>query len=157
MNWNSKTVRLILARAVGGGLGIAIMEGLAALAHAPLMTVPFATSIVLVMGAPESPPARPRAILGGHIASAVAGLLCVWVLGDALWVSAVGVGCAIAAMQALDVFHPPAGINSIIVVTSHATWQFVAFPVAAGALILVAFAWLYHRLTNDEPWPAHWL
>ena len=157
MNWTRQSLSRIAARAAGGALGIALMETLASLADAPLMTVPFATSIVLVMGAPESPPAVPRAILGGHVVSALAGVLCTMVLGDALWVSAVGVGLAIAAMQALDVFHPPAGINPIIVTTAHATHLFVLFPVATGALILIAFAWAYHRTTSSDAWPERWL
>lgn len=146
----------ILAHAIGGAIAIAIMFGLADASGQPLMMVPFATSIVLVMGAPESPPARPRAIVGGHLISACVGVAAVLVLGDAWWVSALGVGVAIALMQAVDAFHPPAGISPIIITTAHATPMFIVSPVAAGALVLVAFAFAFHRLTGTR-WPERWL
>jgi len=146
----------IMAHAVGGGIGIALMFLIADAAGEPLMMVPFATSIVLVMGAPDSPPARPRAILGGHLISATAGVAVAMLLGDAWWVAALGVGIAIAIMQALDAFHPPAGISPIIATTSHVSPVFVLNPVLAGALILVAYAWFFHRVAGDK-WPERWL
>jgi CBS-domain-containing membrane protein len=116
------------------------------------MMVPFATSIVLVMGAPESPPARPRCVIGGHLISALVGVVCTAAFGDAIWASALGVGLAIAAMQAFDVFHPPAGISPLIITTAHATPLFVLSPAGAGAVVLVAFAFAYHRLSGEK-WP----
>jgi CBS-domain-containing membrane protein len=41
-------------------------------------------------------------------------------------------------------FHPPAGINPLIITTAHATPEFIVVPVGVGALILVAYAWIYH-------------
>lgn len=143
-------------RAVGGALGIAVMTTLAHASGQPLMMVPFATSIVLVMGSPEAPPARPRAIVGGHVLSAFAGIVCAAILGDAFWVAAVGVGLAIALMHAADAFHPPAGISPLIITSAHATPLFLVTPVLAGALILVAFAFAYHRLSGAR-WPEDWV
>lgn len=145
----------VVVRAVGGALGIAVMATLAHAAGEPLMMVPFSTSIVLVMGSPEAPPALPRAVIGGHVLSAIAGVVCASVLGDAFWVSAIGVGLAIALMHAFDAFHPPAGINPLIITSAHGTPFFVLSPVLTGALILVAFAFAYNRLSG-EAWPARW-
>jgi CBS-domain-containing membrane protein len=139
-------------RAVGGALGIAVMTTLAHASGQPLMMVPFATSIVLVMGSPEAPPANPRAVVGGHLLSAFAGVACATIFGDAFWVPAVGVGLAIALMHAADTFHPPAGISPLIITSAHATPLFLLTPVLSGALILVGFAFVYHRLSGEE-WP----
>jgi CBS-domain-containing membrane protein len=146
----------IAVRALGGALGIAVMTTLASASGQPLMMVPFATSIVLVMGSPEAPPARPRAIVRGHVLSAFAGIVCASIFGDAFWVAAIGVGLAIALMQAADAFHPPAGISPLIITSAHATPLFLVSPVLAGALILVAFAFIYHRLSG-EAWPERWV
>lgn len=146
----------ILIRAVGGALGIGVMTALAYASGQPLMMVPFATSIVLVMGSPEAPPARPRCIVGGHLLSALAGMACVLLFGDAAWVPALGVGLAIAAMHVTDTFHPPAGISPLIITNAHATVFFILSPVLAGALILVAFAFAYHRLSGER-WPERWV
>ena len=51
----------ILAGAAGGAVAIAAMEMLAVRAALRLEFIPFATSIVMVMGAPEAkPPSRAR-------------------------------------------------------------------------------------------------
>src|SRR5260370_21287781 len=62
--------RNILAGAVAGvGAAIAIgtMEWFSVASHYPLVIIPFATSIVLVIGSPEAEPAQPRALIGRHI------------------------------------------------------------------------------------------
>lgn len=116
------------------------------------MMVPFATSIVLVMGSPEAPPAHPRAIVSGHLLSACAGIVCAAIFGDAFWVPALGVGLAIAMMHAAGSFHPPAGISPLIITNQHVTPLFLLSPVLTGALILVAYAFVYHRLAGER-WP----
>jgi len=35
----------------------------------PLVAIPFATSIVTVLGSPKAAPAQPRAVVGGHLIS----------------------------------------------------------------------------------------
>ena len=149
-------VRIAVITAVGGGIGIGIMGALASLAHMPVMVVPFATSIVLVMGAPDSPQAQPRNIVGGHILSGLAGLLVLAAFGSSLWVAALGVALAILAMQLAKCFHPPAGISPVLIVTGHFAVSYLIVPVLAGALILTFYAWLYHRLTSAKPWPERW-
>ena len=55
--------RNILAGTVaglGGALAIGVMEWFSVAAHYPLAVIPFATSIVLVIGSPEAEPAQPR-------------------------------------------------------------------------------------------------
>jgi CBS-domain-containing membrane protein len=54
-----------VAGAVGGAVAIAAMEFLSARSALPLAFIPFATSIVLVMGSPEARPAQPRALVAG--------------------------------------------------------------------------------------------
>ena len=78
----------ILAGATGGALAIAAMELLSERAAFPLVFVPFATSIVLVMGSPETDAAQPRALVGGHLVATAVGLLMVKVVGPGPWVAA---------------------------------------------------------------------
>lgn len=147
----------IAVAAAGGGIGIALMIWLAQSTHHALGVVPFATSIVLVLGAPDAPQAQPRNIVGGHIISALCGAVFCALLGHGAAAAALGVAAAIALMHATRTFHPPAGINPVVMVIANAGWSFVLVPVTAGALILVAYAWLYHRLTHTAPWPRSWL
>lgn len=149
--------RAIAVAALGGGLGIALMLELAELSSVPWGFVPFATSIVLVLGAPDAPQAQPRNIVGGHILSALCGLLFCTLLGPGMGAAALGVAASIAVMQATRTFHRPAGINPVVMAIAHAGAQFVLVPVALGAALLVAYAWIYHRLTQRTPWPRAWL
>jgi CBS-domain-containing membrane protein len=97
----------ILAGATGGAVAIAAMEFLSARSAHPLAFIPFATSIVLVMGSPEAKPAQPRALVAGHLLSAGVGILMVKIAGPQAWAAAVAVGIAIAVMHMTDSFHPP--------------------------------------------------
>jgi CBS-domain-containing membrane protein len=142
--------------AVGGGLGLSLMVAFADWSHLPVEAVPFTTSIVLVMAAPESDQAQPRNIVGGHLLSALSGLVIWMVFGTNPLLAGPAVALSIAAMQLTGTLHPPAGINAVLFVTMHLSWQFVLMPVAVGALGLVAFAYVYHRLTAPGRWPKSW-
>jgi CBS-domain-containing membrane protein len=151
--------RDVLAGAVaglGGAVAIGSMEWLSLAAHYPLSVIPFATSIVLVIGSPEAVPAQPRALIGGHLVSTLVGMAVLWLAGPQAWAAALAVGLAILAMYLTDTFHPPAGINPLLVVSNNLPWSFLFAPVLAGALLLAAFAFAWHRWVSRRPWPRHW-
>jgi CBS-domain-containing membrane protein len=146
----------IAAGAVGGAVAIALMEVLAERTTVPLLFVPFATSIVLVMGSPEAEPAQPRALVGGHLVSAAVGLLLLQVTGPGPWAAATAVGLAIIAMHATRTFHPPAGIDPLVIVINNMPLSFFVVPVAVGACLLVAFAYVWHNIFRHGSWPVRW-
>jgi CBS-domain-containing membrane protein len=148
--------REIIAGAAGGAVAIGIMELLSARTMTPLAAIPFATSIVLVLGSPDVPPAQPRALVGGHLVSALAGLLVVKICGPDPWAAAFAVGLAIAAMQVAGMFHPPAGINPLLIVLQGFSWDYLLVPVASGAVLLLIFAYLWNNFVRGERWPSRW-
>jgi CBS-domain-containing membrane protein len=143
------TRRLIVA-SVGGTIAISGMALLGEMADIPLSSIPFVTSIVLVMSTPESPQAQPRNVLVGHLLSATLGVAVGAVVGVSPTAAALAVGLAIAAMLATHTLHPPAGINAFMAVSQQQSWHFIFVPVAVGALTLIAFMRLYHHLTRWE-------
>ncbi len=146
----------VLAGAAGGAVAIGAMEYFAARNTIPLMAVPFATSIVLVLGSPEVDAAQPRALIGGHLISTMVGLLVLWVAGPTPWAAALAVGLAMVAMHATRTFHPPAGIDPLLVVVNAMPWSFLLVPVAAGALALALFAYAWHLAVRRFNWPTRW-
>jgi CBS-domain-containing membrane protein len=151
--------RGVLAGAVAGlGAGLAIggMEWLSVESRLPLIFIPFATSIVLVIGSPEAEPAQPRALIGGHVVSTLVGLVVLQVTGPHGWAAAVAVGLAVLAMYVTGTFHPPAGINPLLVVSNNLSWWFLLAPVLVGAVLLSAFAYLWHRWVGQRSWPQRW-
>ena len=147
---------IVIAGAVGGAIAIALMELLSERAAMPLMFVPFATSIVLVMGSPEIEAAQPRALVGGHLVAAVIGLIVVKITGPGPWAAAFAVGLSMVAMHLTRTFHPPAGIDPLVIVVNDMPWSFLFEPVAIGACLLAALAYAWHALFRRGAWPAHW-
>ena len=82
-------------------------------------------------------------------------------LGPAPWVAALAVGLAMIAMHLTDTFHPPAGIDPLVIVVNDLTWGFLIAPVGAGALLLALFAYVWHNVVARGPnkgdiWPTRW-
>jgi len=151
----------ILAGAAGGAIAIASMEAFSATTAFPLMAIPFATSIVMVLGSPNAEPAQPRALIGGHLVSTLVGLLIVKLCGPAPWAAALAVGLTMIAMHLTGTFHPPAGIDPLVVVTNNLSWSFLIVPVGVGALLLALFAFAWHNLVarganKSDTWPTRW-
>src|SRR5258708_3423760 len=93
----------ILAGAVaglGGAIAIGAMEWFSVAAHYPLVVIPFATSIVLVIGSPEAEPAQPRALIGGHVVTTLVGLAVLKLTGPQAWAAAAAAGLSILVMYA---------------------------------------------------------
>ena len=89
---------------LGAALAIGGMEWLSVASHYPLVIIPFATSIVLVIGSPEAEPAQPRALIGRHILATLAGHFLLRVTGPYAWAAAAAVGLAIPACMSPDRF-----------------------------------------------------
>lgn len=140
----------------GCALAIYIMESSSALSAYPMAAIPFATSIVLVIGQPNAVPAQPRALVGGHLISALVGLLVLALTGPGSGAAAIAVGLAVLAMVLTNTLHPPAGINPLLVVSGSLPWSFLVAPVLIGALMLAAFAFAWHRFVLRNSWPERW-
>lgn len=147
---------LALVAGLGSALAIGAMEWLSVSADYPLAIIPFATSIVLVIGLPDAAPSQPRALIGGHLIATIVGLAVVKLAGPSVWAAAAAVGLAVAAMMLTGTMHPPAGINPLLVVLNNLSWPFLIAPVLAGALLLALFAFVWHRLSGRRDWPARW-
>ena len=77
-----------VAAGLGAAIAIGVMEWLSVASHYPLAIIPFATSIVLVIGSPEAEPAQPRALIGGHVVSTIMGLALLKFTGPHAWAAA---------------------------------------------------------------------
>jgi CBS-domain-containing membrane protein len=113
------------------------------------------------LGSPSAAPAQPRALIGGHLISTLVGLVLLKLCGPAPWAAALAVGLAMVAMHLTGTFHPPAGIDPLVVVTNNMPWSFLIVPVGVGALLLALFAFARHNLVarganKTDTWPVRW-
>jgi len=138
---------------LGAAIAIGAMEWFSLASNFPIVIIPFATSIVLVIGSPEAEPAQPRALIGGHVVATLVGPIVLKITGPQAWAAAVAVGLAVLAMFLTGTFHPPSGINPLLVVSNNLPWSFLFAPVFVGAVLLAAFAYIWHRLIRRRPWP----
>lgn len=146
----SRRLRFALIGGAGTAIAIGAMEAAATHFATPLASIPFVTSIVLVLCLPQAEPAQPRALIGGHLVSSLAGYLVVALLGDTPLAVALSVGLAAAAMHLTRTMHPPAGIDPLLIVHQQLGFDFLAFIVVPGALALALFAALWRRLSRDS-------
>ena len=107
---------------------------------------PFGASMVLVMAVYDSPLAKPKNLILGHILSALSGVIIFYLLGNTFVSLGLGVALAVFVMMITNTVHPPAGANPIIVILTGQSLNFVFLPVAVGAVIIVVFAYLYNKL-----------
>ena len=122
----------------------------------------FGASAVLIYGAIKSPLAQPRNLVGGHVLSALVGVASQMALGSELWLAAAAaVATAIALMHATRTLHPPGGATALIAVIGgdkihKLGFMYALFPVAGGAIILLAIALLVNNIPKARRYPEFW-
>lgn len=141
------------------GLGAALCVGTLVLASRltaiPYWQIPFITSIALVMGAPRSEPARPKALIGGHLTAALVGYLVLMVGGSSPVLAAIAVGLAVIAMLRLKVFHPPAAVDAFLVVNLGLRIDYLFSVILLGAVLLAGFSFGWRKLAERVVGDAH--
>lgn len=151
---------------LGAFLGIGVLawmgEQLFAGLHLTLMIGSFGASAVLLYGAPRSPLAQPRNVLGGHIVSALVGVLC-WKLFHAVpgLAQALAVATAIALMHLTRTLHPPGGATALIATLGAAEIErlgfwYVLMPATFGPLVLLLVALVVNNLPKTRRYPEIW-
>lgn len=152
---------------LGSCIGIWVMGLLGSLhlssEELPFLIGSFGASAVLLFGAPRSPLAQPRNLVGGHVISALVGVAC-WQLFHAwpVLAQALAVSSAIMLMHLTRTLHPPGGATALIAALGSPDVQrlgfsFVLMPVGAGALILLLVAVIFNNLPRTRRYPEYWL
>jgi len=114
----------------------------------------FGSSMVLLFGFPESPFAQPKNVFFGHLISASVGVFFVNLIPLPIYISiAFAVGIGIFLMILLDVVHPPAGGNPILVIIGSVSYDYLIFPVITGCIIIILLAIFINKLILKKRYP----
>ncbi len=119
----------------------------------------FGASAVLIYGAPYSPFAQPRNLIGGHLVSAFIGVSIQLLLPHELWLSsALAVSLSIVAMQMTKTMHPPGGGTALIAVAGSkqvtgSGYYYILSPVLSGVLILFLVAMIVNNMPKGRRYP----
>ena len=147
-----------LIAGLGAMLCITALSSLGtALQSSVWLMAPFGATMVILFGLPESPLAQPRNIIAGHLLTTAIGLSVAALLGVTPWSMGLAVGLAVGLMLLTNTTHPPAGANPLVVMLAGEHWDFLLMPAAAGAVLIVVFGVVYHRLVSGHRYPTRWL
>ena len=114
----------------------------------------FGSSMVLLFGYPESPFAQPKNIFFGHLSTSVVGIIFLNLIPLPIYITipfAVGIG--VGLMILLNVTHPPAGGNPIIVIIGSVSLDYLITPIILGSLIILVFGIILNRLILKKKYP----
>ena len=126
------------------------------------LTAAFGSSVVLVFGYPENEFAQPKNVIFGHLISAFVGIVFVTLFkisqDRTIFFLAIGlaVGFSVMLMMAFKVTHPPAGANTILVIFTQDSFQFLIFPILVGAVTIVVGGIIYNRYILKKNYPIKW-
>ena len=114
----------------------------------------FGSSMVLLFGFPESPFAQPRNVFFGHLVTTLVGVIFVNFIPLPIFINiAIAVGAGIFFMILLNVVHPPAGGNPIIVILGSVSFDYLLNPIMVGSIIIIVFGIILNRFILKKKYP----
>ena len=154
---------------IGAGITIGILayitfqSVLAGTNYGLWLVASFGSSVVVVFGYPENEFAQPKNVLLGHLLCALIGIIFVTLFNitqdKSIFFLAIGlaVGISVMLMMAFKITHPPAGGNTIGVMLAQNSFQFLIFPIMAGAITIIIGGVIYNRFILKKNYPLRWL
>ena len=115
----------------------------------------FGSSMVLLYGYPESPFAQPKNVFFGHLVTALVGLFFLYLIPLPIFLTIpLAVGFGVGLMILLNITHPPAGGNPIIVIIGSVSLDYLLSPVILGSIIIIIFAIITNKFILKKPYPS---
>jgi len=154
---------------IGAGITIGILTYitfqsiLAGTNYGLWLAASFGSSVVVVFGYPENEFAQPKNVLLGHLLCTLVGIIFVTLFNitqdRSIFYLAIGlaVGISVMLMMAFKVTHPPAGGNTIVVMLTQNSFQFLIFPIMVGAITIIIGGVIYNRFILKKNYPLKWL
>ena len=143
---------------IGAATGIGLALWFVGVPSSPFLLASLGGSTVFLFVLTGTAAAQPRALLGGHLGSALIGVICFQAFGDASWVYVLAMILTIIFMLATRTVHPPAGANPLIMIHEHAGFFNLWQPVGLGVVILALVAAIWSRLLPGmNHYPVNWI
>ena len=123
----------------------------------------FGSSVVVVFGYPENEFSQPKNVLLGHLLCALVGIIFVTLFNitqdRSIFFITIGLamGISVMLMMAFKITHPPAGGNTIVVMLTQDSFQFLVFPIMVGAITIIIGGVIYNRFILKKNYPLKWL
>jgi len=154
---------------IGAGITIGILayitfqSVLAGTNYGLWLAASFGSSVVVVFGYPENEFSQPKNVLLGHLLCALVGIIFVTLFNitqdRSIFFITIGlaIGISVMIMMAFKITHPPAGGNTIVVMLTQDSFQFLVFPIMVGAITIIIGGIIYNRFILKKNYPLKWL
>ena len=148
-----------LKRSILAGIFSSITIGILTLltyktSYGVFLIASFGSSMVLLFGYPERPFAQPKNIFFGHLLTSLVGILVLYFFPFSLYIIIpLAVGIGVSLMIILNVTHPPAGGNPIIVIMGSVSLDYLINPIIIGSIIILIFGVVLNRLILKKKYP----
>ncbi len=114
----------------------------------------FGSSMVLLYGYPESPFAQPKNIFFGHLLTAFIGIVVLKFIPLPVYITIpIATGLGVCFMILLNVTHPPAGGNPIIVIIGGVSFEYLISPIILGSIIVLVFGIVLNKFVLKKKYP----
>ena len=168
-----KFKKIICCPPLLGGIGAGVTIGilayitfqsiLAGTNYGLWLAASFGSSVVVVFGYPENEFSQPKNVLLGHLLCALVGIIFVTLFNitqdRSIFFITIGlaIGISVMLMMAFKITHPPAGGNTIVVMLTQDSFQFLVFPIMVGAITIIIGGVIYNRFILKKNYPLKWL
>ena len=117
----------------------------------------FGSSMVLLFGYPESTFSQPKNIFFGHLLTSLVGVFFLYLIPLPLYIIIpISVGFGVGLMILLEVAHPPAGGNPIIVMMGSVSLDYIINHIHIGTGIILIFGIVLNRFILKKKYPQTW-
>ena len=155
----NKTLKKHIFKSISAGIFSVITIGVLTLLtykteYGVFLIASFGSTMVLLYGYPESPFAQPKNIFFGHLLTSSVGAILLNVFPLPIFILipfAVGIG--VMLMIILNVTHPPAGGNPIIVIIGSVSFEYLLTPVITGSIIVIGFGYIINKFIQKKQYP----
>ena len=114
----------------------------------------FGSTMVILYGYPDSPFAQPKNIFFGHFLTSFVGVIFVYYIHLPIFlILPLAVGFGVGLMILLDVPHPPAGGNPIVVILGSVSFDYLLNPIMVGSIIIIIFGIILNKFILKRKYP----
>ena len=114
----------------------------------------FGSSMVLLFAYPENTFSQPKNIFFGHLLTSFVGIIFLYIVPlPVYFLIPLAVGLSVTLMILMNVVHPPAGANPIIVIIGSVSIDYIINPIIIGSIIILIFGVILNRLILKKKYP----
>ncbi len=152
--------------AAGGLIGMLAVWWISALLldsrGAVLVATSMGSTAVMLFAAPHGPMSQPWPLIGGHLVSALVGVVCMqWLSSEHMMTAPLAVGLSIAVMYGLRCLHPPGGATALGAVLGGESvealgYLYVLSPILLNSLVILVVAMAFNYPFAWRRYPQSW-